>query len=340
MTQKPSPTLEDVARLANVSTATVSRCLNAPEKVVETTRKRVLAAVHELGYSPNFSARALVAKRTNTIGAVIPTMENAIFARGVQAFQEELQTHGFTLLVSSSSYQTELEAEQIRTLVARGADGLLLIGHDRDPALYEFLQRQSVPVLAAWVYDPDKPTPSIGFDNKLAMKELTTEVINQGHRNIAMIAAPTATNDRSTARVAGARAAMQEQGLGPEPLTLIETPYGIDTGAAAFAHLMQAPDRPTVVMCGNDVLAVGAIRQAKQMGLNVPDDISITGFDDIELATIVDPALTTVHVPHRQMGQQAANMLTKMVGDNQPAESVQLSTTLCKRGSLGPCPTA
>ena len=145
-----TPTLEDVARLSGVSTATVSRCLNLPNRVSEAARTRVLSAVAELGYSPNFGARALAAKRTNTIGAIIPTMENAIFARALQAFQEELRQNGVTMLVASSSYKPELEAEQIRTLVARGADGLLLIGHQRDPSLYEFLEKQGVPVLVAW----------------------------------------------------------------------------------------------------------------------------------------------------------------------------------------------
>ncbi len=139
--EKPrsAPTLDDVAKMADVSTATVSRCLNSPDRVVEATRKRVLSAVDALGYTPNFAARVMAAKRSFTIGAIIPTMENAIFARGLQSFQEELHQRGYTLLVSSSAYKPEIEEEQIRTLIARGADGLLLIGHDRDPKIYDFL---------------------------------------------------------------------------------------------------------------------------------------------------------------------------------------------------------
>ena len=124
-----TPTLHDVAFAANVSTATVSRCLNFPNKVSAATRQKVSAAISELGYLPNFGAKVMATNRTNTIGAIIPTMENAIFARGLQAFQEELLLHGFTLLVASTSYRPEIEQEQIRALVARGADALLLIGH-------------------------------------------------------------------------------------------------------------------------------------------------------------------------------------------------------------------
>lgn len=331
-----APKLEDVAREAGVSTATVSRCLNTPDRVVETTRKRVLTVVHRLGYSPNFGARALAAKRTNTIGAVIPTMENAVFAKGIQEFQEELGRHGFTLLISSSSYQESLEAKQIRTLASRGADGVLLIGHHRNKDIYQFLAQQSIPVLTAWVFDINNEIPSVGFDNKLAMKELATEVVKFGHTNIAAISADQTANDRAHARIVGIREAMTDHGLDPGQLKVIEVPYGIETGGAAFAALVSGPNRPTVVMCGNDVLAVGALRQARRMGLRVTEDISITGFDDIELATVVEPAVTTVHVPHREMGRKAAQLLIGMVNGKYPPESVQLTTHLCMRGTLGP----
>ena len=334
VTNQIVPTLEDVAREANVSTATVSRCLNKPDRVVEGTRQRVLDVVKKLGYSPNFGARALAAKRTNTIGAIIPTMENAIFARGIQAFQEELRDHGVTLLVASSSYQKSIEAEQIRTLTARGADGLLLIGHHRDNEIYRFLEKHGVSVLTAWVYDPDEPIISIGFDNRQAMKSLALEVIAFGHKEIGLISAEQKDNDRSRARIMGVRDAMKENGIAPESLRLVETPYSIELGATAFAEIMKHPVRPTVVMCGNDVLAVGAIMQAKKMGLQVPKDISITGFDDIELATVSDPALTTVHVPHREMGKSAAQMLVAMVNDGKQLKSTQLMTSIRRRKSL------
>ena len=336
--QTRKPTLADVARRAAVSTATVSRCLNSPERVEEKTRDRVLDAVRDLGYSPNFGARALAAKRTNTIGAIIPTMENAIFARGLQAFQEELGTHGITLLVASSSYRPDLEEEQIRALVGRGADGLLLIGHHRSPDIYGFLEQHGVPALVAWVFDPAEQHMSIGFDNRAAMAELAREVIALGHRRIAVISAEQASNDRARARVEGIRAAMAEAGLDPLELDVIETPYGIDTGAAAFADLMTRAPRPSVVMCGNDVLAAGALRQARAMGIRVPDEVSVTGFDDIELASVAAPALTTVHVPHREMGGEAARMLVAMVRGQGPAESRQLATDLRWRDTLGPPP--
>ncbi|MCB1493414.1 MAG: LacI family DNA-binding transcriptional regulator [Rhodobiaceae bacterium] len=338
------PTLADVARHANVSTATVSRCLNAPDQVVGATRERVMGAVRELGYAPNFNARALAARRTNTVGAIIPTMENAIFARGVQAFQEELQLHGMTLLVASSSYREDLEAEQIRTLIARGADALFLIGYHRSDDVYRFIEQRGIPVIVAWVHDPAQRRMSIGFDNREAMKDLANEVLDLGHRRIGYITADRSSNDRARDRVIGVREAMTQRGLDPQSLTLIETTYSIDNGGTAFAEIMRGDDRPSVVMCGNDVLAVGAVRQAKAMGMSIPGDVSITGFDEIELADVVEPALTTVHVPHREMGRQAAAVLLDVIngrteiGPGKAPPSIRLETHVCMRETLGPAP--
>ncbi|GIT90592.1 LacI family transcriptional regulator [Jannaschia pagri] len=331
------PTLADVAARAGVSTATVSRCLNAPDRVQKDTRDRILEAVKHLGYSPNFGARALAAKRTDTIGAIIPTMDNSIFARGLQAFQTALVDHGMTLLLASSSYRRDLEETQIRTLVARGADGLLLIGHDRDPALYDFLARHTVPVLVSWVFDPTQPRPSVGFDNRQAMAEMTHRVLAQGHRRLATISGYTSDNDRTRDRVAGVRDAMAEV---PDcaPLNVVETRYGIETGARAFAQILAKTPETTAVICGNDLLALGAMRQARTMGLRVPQDISITGFDDMEIAVIADPPLTTVRVPHGDMGRQAASMLTEMVRSGTTPDTVALPCEIMERGSLGPAP--
>ncbi|ATG42659.1 LacI family DNA-binding transcriptional regulator [Phaeobacter piscinae] len=335
MGKSPSaPTLNDVAKAAGVSTATVSRCLNSPDRVIETTRQRVMEAVESLGYTPNFAARVMAAKRSFTIGAIIPTMDNAIFARGLQAFQDQLREDGYTLLVSSSAYRPEMEREQIRTLVARGADGLLLIGHDREEQIYQYLEKHRVPVLVAWSYAPERSQPSVGFSNKGAMRDLAQTVVDAGHRHIAMISGILQGNDRAQNRVSGVRDAMRSRGLDPAALTLIETPYEIEKGAAAFAELMSHAPRPTVVMCGNDVLAAGALREARSRGIAVPDDVSITGFDDIELAEIVSPALTTVHVPHREMGRKAAQELIAIVEGRSAGQSVCINTTLVTRQSL------
>lgn len=334
MDQSTTPTLEDVARAAGVSTATVSRCLNMPDKVVAATRERVMIAVRDLGYSPNFGARVLAAKRTNTIGAVIPTMENSIFALGLQAFQEELQAQGRTLLVASSAYDPELEDRQIRALVARGADALLLIGHDRDAAIYGFLDRQNVPYVVTWAHDPTEKVCSVGFDNLAGMRDMAKVVLALGHQRVGVISAPMAGNDRARLRVAGIRAALDGVGLPPEAMQVVEAPYSIDAAAMATRSLLDASPRPTVIMCGNDVQAAGVVRQVKSMGLRVPHDVSVTGFDDMELARVVDPAITTVAVAHPEMGRLAARHLIAMVNGETPPRSSEVATRIVHRASL------
>lgn len=340
MLRSPSlPTLQDVAKAANVSTATVSRALNRPDAVVQETRERVLEAVARLGYSPNFGARALAAKRTNTIGAVIPTMENAIFARGLQAFQETLSAGGCTLLVASSSYRSDLEEEQVRALVARGADGLLLIGKHRHHSIYDFLQGRGIPYVLAWTYHDDRDHTYVGFDNRFAAAAMMEKVFAYGHRRIGMIAGLTAENDRARDRLHGVREAVGNCQQDDVTLCVAEASYSYEDGGRAAAELLSPslpPDkRPTVLVCGNDILAVGAIKQVKSMGLRVPDDVSVTGFDDIEVANIVDPPLTTVHVPHREMGTLAAQSLLQVLGHSgSTCSSQKLQPRIVERGSL------
>lgn len=328
------PTLDDVAKVAGVSAATVSRALNDPKKVSEAKVKRIMTAVETLGYTPNFGARYMAAKRTYTIGAIIPTMNNAIFARGIQAFQEQMRSKGYTLLISSSSYDPEVEAEQIRALVSRGADGILLIGYWRDETVYEYLRQRHIPVLLAWAFAANNALPAIGFDNRASMYKLCDQVMALGHRKVAVISGVVEGNDRAANRLKGILERLIAEGIDPNIVPVIETPYDVDNGGRAFQQLLESSDRPTVVMCGNDVLAVGALQKAQEMGLAVPDDISITGFDNIELARIVSPKLTTVHVPHEEMGRRAADELVRMVETGEPGQSFELQSSVRLGGSL------
>jgi len=332
----PLPTLQDVADLAAVSTATVSRCLNNSGHVTEKTRLKVQQAIQTLGYSPNFGAQALAAKRTNTIGAIIPTMENAIFARGMQAFQETLAENGITLIIASCSYRPELEEEQIRSLVARGADALLLIGQSRPAATYQFLARRNIPYVLAWAHKKDSQHCYIGFDNQAAAQTITRQVLELGHRNLGVIVGLTRNNDRARDRITGIEHAIADYGAQTAPLQVIEAEYTFQEGAKALDRLLANPTPPTAVICGNDVLAVGAVKRAKQLGLAVPEDLSITGFADIEVSELIDPELTTVHVPHREMGIAAAKSLIAMLKTQTPVESHLLETRIVNRQSLGP----
>jgi LacI family transcriptional regulator len=331
-------TLNDVAREARVSTATVSRCLNFPERVSPEARERVDRAVERLGYTPHFGGRALASNRSNTVGAVIPTMENAIFARGLQALEEALSARGVTLLVATSDYDVRREAQQIRTLMGRGVDGLVLIGEARPQATYDLLQARGVPFVLVWNPNTASPHCSVGFDNRSAARKMSEVVLASGHRRVAMIAGVTEWNDRASDRVAGVRDALAQQGLSLAPPYFVEAVYSLEAGAAAAQSFMALDAPPTAIVCGNDVLAAGAIIGLGALGAAVPADVSVVGFDNIDLAIAVTPALTTVHVPHRRMGRAAAALLHTMIADDGPGESVVLETEIVHRASLAAPP--
>ncbi len=328
------PTLSDVAKHARVSTATVSRCLNMPDQVREETRARVEAAVAELGYTPHFGGRALASNRTNTIGAVIPTMDNAIFARGVQVLEEELSVRDITLLIATSDYDVDREKSKIRALLGRGVDGLILVGESRPPEVYDLLNANGVPFVLVWTYSGRCPYPCVGFDNRRAAYAMARHVLSLEHREVAMISGLTVWNDRASQRVQGVRKALEEHGLALPPERLVQAGYTLESAAEAAEDLVDLPTRPTAIICGNDVQAAGALKGLRRSGLRVPEDVSVTGFDDIELAHAVTPALTTVHVPHRRMGVAAADLLHRMIGGALPGEGIVFETKIVERESL------
>ena len=329
--------LEDVARETGLSTATISRCLNTPGRVAAPTRERVMEAVERLRYTPDFGARALASRRTGTIGVVVPTLDNAIFARGLQSFTERLAASQRTPLIAASNYDADAEDRQIRTLAARGSDAFLLIGTERHPRTRDYLRDLGRPYVLAWsIGGPGERF--VGFDNRAAARDLANAVMGMGHERIAMIAGRTAMNDRAARRVDGVRGALNEAGLDGDAMPVVEAAYEFEATHAAVDRLFARAPRPTALICGNDVLAIGAIQRLKSRGLRVPYDVSVTGFDDIELAGVIEPALTTVHVPHRRMGDAAADLLVRALEGDDAVSSRTFETTLMHRASLRPPP--
>lgn len=334
MTKTTAPTLEDVARMAGVSTASISRALNDPDKVAKPTRDRIEEAIEALGYTPNFGGRALASNRSNTVGAIIPSMANAMFASGVQAFQEVLSEAGVNLLLASTGYDPEQELRQIKALIAHGAGGLLLIGDARPQATCDFLRKRRVPHVISWCFRPDPGQLFVGFDNHKAAYEATVQVLALGHRKLAMISGLQAVNDRARDRHAGVVDAIADFGQGAVLQDVLEVEYRLEFGAEAFARLMSASAPPTVILCGNDVLAAGALMRARDMGIDVPGRVSLVGFDDIGLASVTTPPLATVRVPQIEMGRAAARALIAELAGGPAQDSVQLPTEFIHRASL------
>lgn len=336
MNKPDRPTLEDVALAAGVSTATISRCINEPAKVAEPTRNRVMAVIRQIGYTPNVGGRILASSRSNTVGAIIPSMANAMFASGLHAFQQQLAASGVTLLVASSGYDSAEELRQIRSLMAHGADGLLLIGASRPRETTEFLRMRNIPCVIAWSYKRDHRRVFAGFDNCKASRQMAEHVLQHGHRKVAMIAGNTRDNDRARHRIQGVRRAIKHHEKTTGLIAVVETDYSLKNGGDAFEQLMAGQDVPSAIICGNDVLAAGAILRAREKGYKVPDDVSITGFDDINLAAVISPQLTTVRVPQIDMGRAAARLLLQQLQRDSTPSSIEFETRIVQRESLAP----
>lgn len=334
----PRATLADVAERAGVSTATVSRFLSHPALVGTVRADRVRAAIDDLGYRPHGAARALASRRTGAIGAIVPTLDGAIFAAVLQALQQRVVAAGMTLMVGSSDFDPVQEREQVNNLVVRGLDGIMLTGAARDPAVYATLAACGVRHINAYVHRPGSPHPSVGFDNAGAMRRLVGYLHDLGHRRFGMIAGIQAGNDRAEARVAGTRAGLAARGLGLAPQHLVECPYTIGDGRVAMRRLMTGAGRPTAVLCGNDVLALGALFEAQALGLAVPGAVSVTGFDDLEITREITPRLTTVHAPVETMGRLAAEYLVGPAEDHPAAPHFEAAADLVVRDSTAPPP--
>ncbi len=332
MTQNQPPTIDDVAKVAGVSTATISRAINDPDKVAKATRDRINAAIDELGYTPHFGARAMASSRFKTVGAVIPTMANAMFASGMQAFQEALSEAGVTMLVATTGYDPEAELRQIRALMTQGASGLMLIGTERPEATRRFLNLRNVPHVLTWAAGPADEGVFAGFDNRRAAKSMAEHVLAMGHRKIAMIAGISAGNDRVAERIAGVRAAI-EACDGAELVALAESPYLLQNAGDAFDEVWAA--KPTAIIGGSDVLGAGAVVRARARGVSVPGDVSVTGFDDIGLSLVSAPALTTLRVPQIEMGRAAAEILLAQLAGGTPKSAI-FETEIVERASLAP----
>jgi len=328
--------LLDVAQAANVSTATVSRVLNNSAAVSEDLRRRILDIAQVTGYTPHAAARALASQKTTIIGAVIPSLENLNFSIGVAALQRKLDEKGFTLLLACSNYSRQEELKQVRVLVAQGVSGLMLVGRSHADELFELLESRKIPFISGWTMDRQRPY--VGFDNHEIGRKLVNHLADLGHRDFGVIVQNVGVSDRAADRVAGIRDALRERQLEFKQEHFIQAPHRTLEGQIAFRALMQRERRPTAVICGTDVLAIGALAEAKQMNLVVPRDISITGINDIEFSRFTSPSLTTVALPVDEIGSRAADYLLGCLEARTVPSQTLIPAELIVRESSGPAP--
>ena len=332
------PTLSDVAELSGVSPATVSRALARPGMVNHVTLERVQKAADALGYLTTGAARALASGKSMMIGAVVPTLDNAIFSRALQSMQKTLSDKGYQLVIASHDYNLAAEAAILRAMISHGVDGLILVGADRSKEALAILERSGLPVLLTWC--ADQRFDAVTVDNHRAGWLAAKHLVELGHRSIGVVTGKLALNDRQRQRVEGVRAALDEHDLALPDWRIMEQSFTLAGGRSGCAALLALSEPPSAIIGGIDILAVGCLAEAHARHIHVPESLSIIGIDNLDMAAHVSPSLTTIHVPTARIGELAAQTLLKRLEGRTCRMVEDLPVELVVRQSTGLCPTS
>ncbi|WP_435247943.1 DNA-binding transcriptional regulator CytR [Vibrio sp. nBUS_14] len=329
-------TMKDVAQLAGVSTATVSRALMNPEKVSVSTRKRVETAVLEAGYSPNTLARNLRRNESKTIITIVPDICDPYFAEIIRGIEDAAVENDYLVLLGDSGQQKKRESSFVNLVFTKQADGMLLLGTDHPFDVSKPEQKNLPPMVMACEFAPELELPTVHIDNLTSAFEAVNYLAQLGHKRIAQISGPT-TATLCKFRQQGYQQALRRAGVSMNPAYSTVGDFTFEAGAQAVRHLLALPEQPTAIFCHNDAMAIGAIQEAKKLGLRVPQDLSIVGFDDIQFAQYCDPPLTTISQPRYEIGRQAMLMMLDLLkGNDVQAGSRLLEAKLIVRGSTAP----
>ena len=331
----PVANIYEVARRAGVSASTVSRVLSRPNVVSPDTRRRVLETVEQMGYAPNSVARNLRTRRSNKILVTVPDISNPFFSLIIQGIEGAAQRAGYTVLLGNTQHEERHEERYARMLKRKEADGLIFLGHRLPRAAAELVAAMAprcAPVVHGCEYSPVLGVASVHIDNTAAAADAMDHLYALGHRRIAVVTGPLVSplsRDRLLGATARARANDAEQHL-----IVRHGDFSLESGATIAEGLFGRADRPTAVFCFNDEMAIGVIAVAKRLGLKVPDDVSVVGFDDIRFARHIDPPLTTISQPMRDIGEGTVRLLLEILsGDEIKPVSVTLPHQLTLRAS-------
>lgn len=325
-----------VARAAKVSASTVSRYFNHPDLVKHATRRKIDRAVRKLGYIRNRAAQTIHGIRSGTIGVLVPTLDHAIFAEAVQAFSDTVAEQGFTILLASHGYNQEREYAILRKFLEHRVDGIVLTGLDHDEAVFQLIDSQRIPTVMMWNYGATSRYPSVGADNGLAGRMIAEHVLSLGHKRIACMFPPVQGNDRAKARYNAVQDVLKEGGVSVPEHWLLSTVYSISASKRDALDLLKN-NPPTALICGNDVLATGALYAAASLGLRVPEDLSVVGIGDFKGSAEIEPALTTVRLPAPVIGQEAGSALVQaIVAPDVAITGMHCAPELVVRGSSTP----
>lgn len=304
--QKTQITIKDVANQAQVSLSTVSRALRDPQSVPEATLLKVRAATKALGYVYNAMAGSLSSRRTSTIGVLIPSPVYAAFGMNLMAIQDVCSDRNFSCRVAAHQFSPVQERQMLKRFHEQRVEGLIIAGLDASniPALKE-IEASGIPYLTLWE-TLDKKSNYIAIDNFKASYNMIAYLIALGHERIGLLLGPLRCAQRNQERLRGYRQALSDHGIAYDTSLVCSTLPSFMYGCESMRSLLRLENVPTAVMCDSDYLAIGAMRAVHEAGLLIPEDISVCGFDDIEIASYVIPPITTIKTPCYEMGRLAA----------------------------------
>lgn len=308
-------TIVDVARLAGVSTATVSRVINNPDVVREETREAVQRAMKICRYQYNALARGFVTKKSNIIGLIAPSIVNAIFAEAATGVQEIASAKGYQVILGNTDYDPDKEQQLIKAFREMQVEGLIISTTNPSSPVLKNLTEEGFPFVLLFSTIRRSPISCIGVDNVDGGAMAASHLIELGHRRIGMLAGKFTISDKSKHRWIGYRNILKKNNIPYDPRLVIQLPYRLKSGKDGIKSLMSRIDPPTAVFCSNDYMAMGAIEGARELGLNLPGDLSLVGFDDNQFSSFLTPRLTTVRQPAYEMGSLGARELFNLIGE-------------------------
>jgi LacI family gluconate utilization system Gnt-I transcriptional repressor len=326
--------MADVARQAGVALVTVSRVFHTPHKVAPTTRARVERVIRDTGYVPNLVARSLAASRSGIVAALIPTIDNSLHAEMVQVMDQRCQAAGLHLLLGCTNFTLDHEEEMVRSLLAHQPEAIYLTGIIHSAATRAMLSAAAIPVVEA-ANLPETPIDmAVGYSNTAGAAAMIRLLIETGRRRIALVISPTESNDRQIDRRRAYEATLAEAGMVVDPARVAEADLSIAGGAAALRTLLDRDTGMDAIFCSSDVLAVGVLLECQRQGIRVPEEIAVAGFDDLPIAAEMVPALTTVRVRRRRLGEEAARLiLTRLAGQVPEQRVVDVGVEIVRRAS-------
>ena len=316
------PRLAEVAKLAGVSRMTVTRALHTPHKVAAGTRARVEKIAQQVGYTPDLTARGLTLNRTGLVGAVVPLLTNNLIAEIVQGLSDKLAENGYQLLVGATGFSAKGEEAMVRAFLSRRVDALYLTGKTHTAATVAMIERAKLPCVEGGNLTRAPIDMAVGYSSERAARTVTQFLIDRGYAPLGYIGAWPKDNDRARDRRRGFGAACKAAQMRIDDSWYVDTDLDLHAGARAMATLLERHPDVRAVFCSADTLAVGALFEAQRRKLAIPSRIAIAGFDDLDIASEVVPALTTLRVPRYEIGRKSGELICERLAGRDVAKPV------------------